>query len=109
MANKLIIAIVQDEDAGHLSTALREAGYSSTKIGTTGGFLRRGNVTFLIGVEESQEAGVLDVITQNCHTRTHLVNPYLVSEFEGYLTDLIEVEVGGAVVFVMGVDRMVRV
>jgi uncharacterized protein YaaQ len=109
MATRLIIAIVQDEDAGHLSTSLRDGGFSSTKVGTTGGFLRRGNVTFLIGVEEGQVAEVLDVITKNCHTRTHMVNPYLVSEFEGYLTDLIEVEVGGAVVFVMDVDRMVRV
>jgi uncharacterized protein YaaQ len=109
MATKLIVAIVQDEDAGHLSTALRAANLASTKVGTTGGFLRRGNVTFLVGVDEAKVPDVLDVITKNCHTRTHLVNPYLVSEFEGYLTDLIEVEVGGAVVFVMNVDQMVRV
>ena len=46
---KLIIAIVQDEDAGHLVSALMEGGFGVTKLATTGGFLRSGNTTLISG------------------------------------------------------------
>ena len=51
---KLIIAIVQDKDSSKLSNALVEADIRATKLSTTGGFLRAGNTTFLIGVEEDK-------------------------------------------------------
>jgi uncharacterized protein YaaQ len=46
---KLIIAIVQDEDAGRLVSSLMSDGYGVTKLATTGGFLRAGNTTLLVG------------------------------------------------------------
>jgi uncharacterized protein YaaQ len=109
MGMKLIISIVQDEDADGLTRALVERGFSSTKISTTGGFLRRGNATFMIGVDEDQVPAVLNVITRSCKTRTHLTNPCLLMEPECYVPDPIEVQVGGAVVLVLTVDRMVQV
>ena len=51
---KLIIAIVQDEDANRLVSSLMEAGFGATKLATTGGFLRAGNTTLLIGVEDER-------------------------------------------------------
>jgi uncharacterized protein YaaQ len=48
---KLVIAIVHDDDAGELIRSLTEAGYSITKLATTGGFLKAGNTTLLIGVQ----------------------------------------------------------
>ena len=42
---KLIVAIVQDEDAGRLVSALMDKGFGVTKLATTGGFLRAGNTT----------------------------------------------------------------
>ena len=109
MATRLIISIVQDEDVDELTGALRKEGYSSTKIGSTGGFLRRGNSTLMIGVDEERVAEVLDIIRASCHQRTQLVNPALFMEPEGFMTDFVEVQVGGAVIFVLGVEQMLRV
>ena len=50
---KLIIAIVQDEDASRLISSLMNEGYSATKLATTGGFLRSGNTTLLLGVDDN--------------------------------------------------------
>ena len=44
---KLIVAIVQDEDAGRLVSALMDKGFGVTKLATTGGFLRAGNTTLM--------------------------------------------------------------
>ena len=44
---KLIVAIVQDEDAGRLVSALMDKGFGVTKLATTGGFLRAGNTTLI--------------------------------------------------------------
>ena len=104
---KLVIAIVHRDDKDGLSDAFREQNYPSTLIGTTGGFLREGNATFLIGVDEKQIEDLLALIKENCKTRTQLVNPMppVVEPGELYLSQPIEVQVGGATVFVMNVDR----
>ena len=104
---KLVIAIVQNDDAGDLTDLLRENNYRSTLIGTTGGFLREGNATFLVGVEEESIEPLLKLIQENCKTRTQLVNPMppVVEPGELYLAQPIEVQVGGATVFVLEVAR----
>jgi uncharacterized protein YaaQ len=56
---KLIVAIVQDEDAGRLVSSLMNEGYGVTKLATTGGFLRAGNTTLLIGVEDDKLEGAM--------------------------------------------------
>ncbi|MGC9397946.1 MAG: cyclic-di-AMP receptor [Anaerolineae bacterium] len=63
---KLIIAIVKDSDALSVSDALVEEGYRVTRIASTGGFLRRGNVTLLIGVEAETVEDVYRIIEENC-------------------------------------------
>ena len=51
---KLIVAIVQDEDAGRVVSALMDKGFGVTKLATTGGFLRAGNTTLISGVEDEK-------------------------------------------------------
>lgn len=63
---KLIVAIVKDADAIAVSEALVEQDFRTTRIASTGGFLRRGNVTFLIGVEESAVETVFRLIEDHC-------------------------------------------
>ncbi len=63
---KLIIAIVKDSDALAVSDALVEQQFGVTRIASTGGFLRRGNVTLLIGVEAEAVEQVLHTIAENC-------------------------------------------
>ena len=63
---KLIIAIVQDQDQNELSRAFYDANVRATKLSTTGGFLRAGNTTFMIGIEEERIEEVLDYPSTDC-------------------------------------------
>ena len=58
---KLIIAIVQDEDASRLIGQLMNDGFGVTKLATTGGFLRAGNTTLLVGVDDDKLRNVMDI------------------------------------------------
>lgn len=66
---KLVVAIVQNEDADVVVGALMAAGYRLTRINTAGGFLRRGNATLLIGVEAQRLNDVLSLIQGSCRPR----------------------------------------
>jgi len=102
---KLVLAIVQNEDAGGLLEALTQKDYRSTRINTAGGFLKESNATVLVGVEESQVDDVLAIIRANCHTRTQYLNPLppVMEPGEFYMPYPVEVQVGGATVFVLDV------
>ncbi len=104
---KSVVAIVQSDDAGSLTDALREKNFQSTLISSTGGFLREGNATIFIGVEDNRVDDALQVIKENCKTRTQFVNPMppVMEPGELYMPQPIEVQVGGATVFVYHVER----
>ena len=107
---KLIIAIVQDEDASRLISTLMNEGYSVTKLATTGGFLRAGNTTLLLGGEDDRVKGALDVIEKVCKSRKQIAtSPSPVAGTSGvYAPYPIEVFVGGATVFVLDVEQFVK-
>lgn len=63
---KLIIAIVRDVDAGPVIDQLVTHSHHVTRVASTGGFLRRGNVTLLIGVEEQDVEPAIDVLRDTC-------------------------------------------
>ena len=69
---KLIVAIVQDEDAGRLVSALMDKGFGVTKLATTGGFLRAGNTTLISGVEDEKLDAALAVIEKICKSREQI-------------------------------------
>jgi uncharacterized protein YaaQ len=103
---KLIISIVHSDDADMLVRALGEKGHRCTKIGTTGGFLREGNATVLIGTEAAQVDEVLEVIRDSCRARTQWVSPPPLAEAgEYYVPQPVEVQIGGATVFVLDVEQ----
>jgi uncharacterized protein YaaQ len=109
---KMICAIVQDEDAGGLLDTLAERGLRATKVSSTGGFLRSGNSTILIGVEDSQVVGVLDILRVSCRTRRQLID--VAEGPRAEFTDALprpptEVEVGGANVFVWDIEQYIKV
>ena len=107
---KLVIAIVQDEDTDALTQALIAAGYRFTKVSTTGSFLRTGNTSLFIGIEDAQVASVLNILRRTCRRRTQIAVPYSPALEPGllYMPENFEVEVGGAVVFVANVARFER-
>jgi len=104
---KLIMAIVQDKDSNRLSNALIKEGIRATKMASTGGFLRAGNTTFMIGIEDDRVQDVLEVIRANCKVRDQLVTPVtpMGGTTDSYIPFPVEVQVGGAAVFIMPVER----
>ena len=108
---KLIFAVVQGKDADSLLAALLEAEFRVTQINSAGGFLQERNATFLIGVEDHDVDTVLRIIKQNCYTRTQFVNPLLpiMEPGEFYIPNPVEVQVGGAAVFICNVSRFERI
>ena len=107
---KLIIAIVQDEDAARLVSNLMNEGYSVTKLATTGGFLRAGNTTLLLGVDDEKFKGAMDVIEKVCKSRKQIAaSPVSMVGVPGAYTPYpIEVVVGGATIFVLTVDQFIK-
>jgi uncharacterized protein YaaQ len=107
---KLVVAIVHSEDAGALVDALLEREFRATRLHSSGGFLKQTNATVIVGVEEEQVDEVIAVVGEQCHARTQVVNPMppIMEPGEFYLPYPVEVEMGGAVVFVLPVERFVR-
>ncbi|GGE53846.1 hypothetical protein GCM10011391_35930 [Pullulanibacillus camelliae] len=104
---KLIMAVVQDKDSNRLSTALVESNFKATKLASTGGFLRSGNTTFIIGTEDHRVNKLLDVIKENCESRDQMIAPIspMGGNADSYVPHPVEVEVGGATVFVLSIDQ----
>lgn len=63
---KLLLAILRDRDADPALDQLITAGHRVTRVASTGGFLKRGNVTLLIGTEADQVQVVLDTLRAAC-------------------------------------------
>ncbi|MDD3334984.1 MAG: cyclic-di-AMP receptor [Eubacteriales bacterium] len=107
---KLIIAIVQDEDASRLIGQLMNDGFGVTKLATTGGFLRAGNTTLLVGVEDDRFQPAMDLIERVCKSRKQIApSPASMVGMPGSYTPYpIEVVVGGATIFVLTVDQFVK-
>jgi len=104
---KLVVIISADSDADRLMKALIGRGYPATKISSTGGFLHRGNATILSGVEANEVDDVFAMVRAECHARTEFVPVQTLPFFgEGAsLSEPVEVRVGGAIVFVVNVER----
>ena len=106
---KLIIAIVNKEDSSKLISNLNKAGFMSTKLSTTGGFLSAGNVTLIIGTEEEKVDDCIKIMEDCCSKRTQMVSTGAGSHMDQFFTSLpVEITVGGATVFVVDVDRFIK-
>ncbi|MCP3033573.1 cyclic-di-AMP receptor [Halobacillus sp. A1] len=103
---KMIIAIVQDKDSNRLTDALSENNLQTTKLSTTGGFLREGNTTFMIGCNDDQVDDALEILRKNCSQREQMVAPIspMGGNADSYIPKPVKVEVGGATVFVLPID-----
>lgn len=107
---KLIIAIINNDDAGEVMSNLTKAGYSATKLSTSGGFLRTGNITLLIGVEKSKVDDVINIIGEYSSQRKKITPVNSTYLGESMLSSMpIEVTVGGATVFVLDVEQFYRI
>jgi uncharacterized protein YaaQ len=105
---KLVIAIVNHDDAGEVIKVLTKNGFSSTKLSTTGGFLMAGNVTLMVGVEETLTDQVIGIIKEYCHSRTQMIPTNTELSYGYYPSAPVEVTVGGATIFVLDVEQFER-
>ena len=107
---KMVVAIVHSEDAGILVNALLEREFRATRLHSSGGFLKQSNATVMLGVEDSEVDEVLGIVRENCHSRSQIVNPMppIMEPGEFFMPYPLEVEVGGATVFVLPVERFER-
>lgn len=102
---KLIFAIVSNDDSPKVSKELTKNRFSVTKLATTGGFLMAGNTTFIIGTEDERVDEAIEIIGKHSKKRTQMV-PSSASYGVGMYTSFpVEVQVGGATIFVMNVER----
>ena len=107
---KLIVAIVQDYDCDRLLRAIADAGFRATRIASTGGFLRTGNTTVLMGVADDQVGRCVSLIRSACQTRVERVPEALAGDYtEWHPAGIAEVTIGGAVLFVTNVSRFERI
>jgi uncharacterized protein YaaQ len=107
---KLVVAIVHHEDAGALVDALLDKEFRATRVSSSGGFLKQSNATIFLGVEEGEVDEVIGIVRETCTSRTQVVNPMppIMEPGEFFMPYPLEVEVGGATVFVLAVDRFER-
>ncbi|MEX1195805.1 MAG: cyclic-di-AMP receptor [Dehalococcoidia bacterium] len=103
---KLLVVITADDEADALIRHLVERGYPATKVSSTGGFLRRGSATIFTGIEGNDVENVLAIIRDICKARTEFVPAQALPFPESILpAEPVQVRVGGAIVFVMPVER----
>ncbi len=104
VAMKLITAVISKKDSEEVCQALAEGGFYFTKMATSGGFLSSGNTTLLIGTEADKVSDAVGIIRSHCSKRVETVNNTMQLASRA-VSNLSEVVVGGATVFVTEVEQ----
>lgn len=108
---KVIFAVVHDEDGHKVMAELNKNGFGVTKLSSSGGFLRAGNTTLMVGVEPEKVDEVIDIIESKSKSRTQIVSSSISPNGMGgmFMPCPAEVTVGGATLFVIDVERFEKV
>jgi uncharacterized protein YaaQ len=109
---KLIIAVVQDQDVPVVLDKLMDEKIRATKLASTGGFLKQGNTTLLIGVSENMVDIVIDIIRKACYSKEQMITPVvgdLSRSVPDFIPQPVPIKIGGATIFVVDVDRFEKV
>lgn len=107
---KMLIAIVQDQDSHILMDELSERDFRMTKLASTGGFLKAGNTTILMGIDEARIPEALQIIENNCKSRDMTTSLMSVTmPGDAYIPYPVELKVGGATVFILDVESFIRI
>lgn len=106
---KLILAIVSDDDCSEVSSSLTKEKFSVTRLATTGGFLKSGNSTLICGVDDDKVDTVISIISSHSRKRTQIVPSSGTFDIGRYGSYPIEVQVGGATIFVLDVEQFIKI
>lgn len=104
---KLIMAVIEDKDSNRLINALNKKDFKTTKLSSTGGFLKEGNTTLIIGCDDEYVDDALEIIKEKSSQREQMVAPIspMGGNTDSYIPQPINIEVGGSTVFVLPVDQ----
>ena len=106
---KLIIAIINNDDSQAVISELTHVGFQVTRLSTSGAFMRAGNVTLLIGVENEKVSEAIEAISHFSSKRKQMAPPsssYFGDSFAS--SSPVEITVGGATVFVIDVEQFYK-
>ena len=107
---KLVIGIVNSDDVNELLSEITKASFQATKLSTSGGFLKMGNVTVLVGVEDERVDEVIEIFKECCSRRKQMVSTTPPFMGEGFLSATpVEVTIGGATLFVVDVEQFMKI
>lgn len=110
---KIIYAIVSSDDGTRVTDVLNEHQFSVTRLATTGGFLKKGNATLLIGTEKERVEEAIRLIKDTCGKRQKITcnvpAPNMASVSAGYMMMPMTVELGGATIFVVDVEHFEKI
>src|SRR5262249_48813987 len=107
---QLVLAIIQDRDTDISLERLVGAGIPVTRIATSGVFIRKGYTTLLMGVDPAKVRLITEILQETCHRRTMYMPMAAGITDPAYgLHNQIEVEVGGASIFVFEVEHYEQV
>ena len=102
---KLILAIISNDDTKACTTALNKASFHVTRLATTGGFLSAGNTTLIIGCEDKEVDKAIEIIGNESQRRKEAVPVTMSADVSNLAIYPVEVEIGGATIFVLDVDQ----
>ena len=109
---KLVIAIIGNDDTEVTVEELNNAGFYVTKLASTGGFFKKGNTSLMIGTDEDKVDAVAEIIGKTAGRRKEpqIAQPYVDPNVAlmGAAATPLEVEVGGAVIFVIDVEKFMK-
>ena len=105
---KLVVAIVNNDDCHSVLNEITRNGFSATKLSTSGGFLRAGNATLLIGAEDEKVSEIMEIFKRFSSKRSEFVETSSSLSGESFMTMPVEVTVGGATVFVLDVEQFYK-
>ena len=106
---KLLIGIVNNDDSNELLNEMNRSSFQATKLSTSGGFLKTGNVTFLVGVEDERVDELVSIFERCCSRRTQMVPTAPPFIGEGFLSAApVEITIGGATIFVIDMEKFIK-
>ena len=110
---KLLVIITPKENTKKLKAELVAGNFSLTKLTSEGGFLEKKNTTFLVGVEDEKMDKALEIVEKNCKTGEKVISApaYMSAGMESGMNvdDATKIRIGGATVFVVNVEKMVKI
>ena len=105
---KILFTIVKNDDSAAEANNLTANGQIATKLSTTGGFLKAGNTTFLIGTDDQKVDEVIGIIKTFSHKRKQVIGDETEFDFTLFKSVPVEVTVGGAAIFVLDVENFIK-